>query len=261
MRGLDLISRAVRRTLDVSAWEWATVTDDSPLRVQLDGESAPLDMTVSTSSLVANLAIGDRVWCQLVSNPNPQRSHRRVVIHGRQGGQLIAADTVTNAMLAEVATDTFKGRDTAGTGNPEDLSIATARTMLGTARMGCALRRVATQTFNDSTVTTVSWDTQDEDTDGLWSSGSTVTIPADGIWAISYTLWGGGTATGRGLASIIISGITLPHRSAFQAGEQYCTVTAVKRLSASTTFTCEAYADMAGNSTLTASLDCYRMSV
>ncbi len=38
--------------------------------------------------------------------------------------------TVTNAKLANMATATFKGRNTAGTGSPEDLSVATARTML-----------------------------------------------------------------------------------------------------------------------------------
>lgn len=37
---------------------------------------------------------------------------------------------VTNAKLANMATQTFKGRNTAGTGVPEDLSVATVRTML-----------------------------------------------------------------------------------------------------------------------------------
>jgi hypothetical protein len=40
-------------------------------------------------------------------------------------------DGVTNAKLANVATQTFRGRNTAGTGDPEDLSVATAKTMLG----------------------------------------------------------------------------------------------------------------------------------
>ena len=42
----------------------------------------------------------------------------------------IANDAVTNAKLANMATATFKGRNTAGTGDPEDLSTATAKTML-----------------------------------------------------------------------------------------------------------------------------------
>ena len=39
-------------------------------------------------------------------------------------------DTVTNAKLAEVATATIKGRVTAGTGNPEDLSATQATSIL-----------------------------------------------------------------------------------------------------------------------------------
>lgn len=42
----------------------------------------------------------------------------------------IAAGVVTNSMLADVATATFKGRTTAGTGSPEDLSVAQAKTLL-----------------------------------------------------------------------------------------------------------------------------------
>lgn len=42
----------------------------------------------------------------------------------------IAAQAVTNAKLANVATATFKGRTTSGTGSPEDLTVAQAKTML-----------------------------------------------------------------------------------------------------------------------------------
>jgi hypothetical protein len=43
----------------------------------------------------------------------------------------LANNAVTNAKLAQVATQTFRGRNTAGTGNVEDLSVATVKTMLG----------------------------------------------------------------------------------------------------------------------------------
>lgn len=43
----------------------------------------------------------------------------------------IANGVVTNAKAANMATATFKGRNTAGTGSPEDLSVATAQSMLG----------------------------------------------------------------------------------------------------------------------------------
>lgn len=42
----------------------------------------------------------------------------------------IAADAVTNAKLANVATATFKGRTTGGTGDPEDLTVSQAKTLL-----------------------------------------------------------------------------------------------------------------------------------
>jgi hypothetical protein len=43
----------------------------------------------------------------------------------------IANDAVTNAKLANMATETIKGRTTAGTGDPEDLTPAQARTVIG----------------------------------------------------------------------------------------------------------------------------------
>jgi hypothetical protein len=43
----------------------------------------------------------------------------------------IANDAVTNAKLANMETATIKGRTTAGTGDPEDLTASQARTVLG----------------------------------------------------------------------------------------------------------------------------------
>lgn len=45
----------------------------------------------------------------------------------------IANNAVTNAKAADMATSTIKGRVTAGTGDPEDLTAAQARTVLGIA--------------------------------------------------------------------------------------------------------------------------------
>lgn len=44
--------------------------------------------------------------------------------------QTIANDAVTNAKMANMATQTIKGRTTAGTGDPEDLTVTEVNTML-----------------------------------------------------------------------------------------------------------------------------------
>lgn len=48
----------------------------------------------------------------------------------------IAADAVTNAKLANMATATIKGRATAGTGDPEDLTATQATALLDTFTSG-----------------------------------------------------------------------------------------------------------------------------
>ena len=97
MRGLPLLSRAAGAHEHLSTWAWATVTDDSPLRVQLDGEAAPLDVTPDT--LVSGLAVDDRVWVQLVTNDNPTRRYHRLVVLGRSGGQAMGGWTEWNPTL------------------------------------------------------------------------------------------------------------------------------------------------------------------
>ena len=48
----------------------------------------------------------------------------------------IAANAVTNTKLAQVATATFKGRTTAGTGDPEDLTVTQATALLNAFTSG-----------------------------------------------------------------------------------------------------------------------------
>lgn len=48
----------------------------------------------------------------------------------------IADDQVTNAKLANMSTSTFKGRITAGSGDPEDLSAANAATIISSVNVG-----------------------------------------------------------------------------------------------------------------------------
>ena len=55
----------------------------------------------------------------------------------------IANDTVTNAKLANMATATIKGRTTAGTGDPEDLTAAEALALIGAATPASVSAQIA----------------------------------------------------------------------------------------------------------------------
>ena len=69
---------------DAGSRTWATVTDDSPLRIQIDGESDSLDFTPDT--LVGGLQVDDRVWVEFATNGNPTFRARRALILGTVGG-------------------------------------------------------------------------------------------------------------------------------------------------------------------------------
>lgn len=59
-----------------STFRWATVTDDAPLTIRLDGETDSLPLV--PDNLAGSLAVADRVWVQLFG--------RRVLILGKAGG-------------------------------------------------------------------------------------------------------------------------------------------------------------------------------
>ena len=64
------------REAPTSSFRWATVTQASPLRVRLDGDTLALPITPDT--LVAGLAINNRVWCQIYG--------RRLILLGKAQG-------------------------------------------------------------------------------------------------------------------------------------------------------------------------------
>lgn len=81
------------------------------------------DLTASEVRELLNVADGANNYV----HPN----HTGDVTSTGDGATTIGNNKVTNAKLATVATKTFKGRNSASTGNVEDLSVSTVKSMLG----------------------------------------------------------------------------------------------------------------------------------
>lgn len=180
----------------------------------------------------------------------------------------IADANVTNAKLADMAASTIKGRITS-TGVPTDLSVSQVNTMLSLQRMGCHLYRSG-QTLPDATLTVVTWNSELEDTDGLFSSGTTITIPSggDGLWSIScmarcLSNIAGSAARGFTTINITRGGAAMqPIRDSWTSGEAFGCAAITLPLAAGDSFTCDIFADMAtSSSTLECRLFCYRVAV
>lgn len=78
---------------------WGTVTGVSPLRVQLDGDTAELPITPGSLVDPLSLAVDDRVRCEL--------SRNKVVVHGRSvGAGEVRTVSYTTSSLANGATET-----------------------------------------------------------------------------------------------------------------------------------------------------------
>jgi hypothetical protein len=135
-------------------------------------------------------------------------------------------------------------------------------------RGGVQLRRAANQSVANITVTPVSWDTQDEDIGGFWTSGTTVTVPAgyDGIYAITFRCVGGMIAATRNFAEIIvtssITGITGEYRfpsSSPAAGEGRMVAVYSGPLAAADSFVCNIYQSTGSAQNNTALVVCYKL--
>lgn len=82
----------------------------------------------------------------LYTHPN----HSGDVTSAGDGAQTIAANAVTNAKLAQMATKTYKGRTSALTGNAEDVAVATLKTDLDLSNTNSG-----DQTFFDARIQSV----------------------------------------------------------------------------------------------------------
>lgn len=66
----------------------------------------------------------------------------------------IADEAITNAKLADMTQNTIKGRKTASTGVPEDISLADAKTMLGIIKITVGTTEPSTPATGDLWVDT-----------------------------------------------------------------------------------------------------------
>lgn len=73
-------------------FRWATVTDDDPLRIRLDGDVDELPFEPESLVDPLLLTVADRVRCEI--------SRSRVVVHGRSGGDARIGPIQTNLDLA-----------------------------------------------------------------------------------------------------------------------------------------------------------------
>lgn len=71
MKNLDLLIPK-ENPAPKDSYSWATITQSTPLRIRIDGESEPLDLT--PDSLTSDVTVGKRVWCQFHG--------RRVIVIG-----------------------------------------------------------------------------------------------------------------------------------------------------------------------------------
>lgn len=91
------------------------------------------DIPVATGSSAGVMSMADKAKLDGIAagaNNYTHPNHSGDVTSVADGATTIANDVVTNAKLANVATGTIKGRVTAATGDPEDLSPEQVRTLI-----------------------------------------------------------------------------------------------------------------------------------
>ena len=117
---------AVKFVLTAQMWQAlvnAVIALETKLGIGVD--------TVANGEFLAGAGAGVSGFRVLVSGDIPSLDTAKITT-GTFGTSRIANDAITNALLNNVPTATFKGRTTAGTGDPEDLTVAQATALLNT---------------------------------------------------------------------------------------------------------------------------------
>lgn len=144
MNDLDLL---LPREFDRDKLKWATVTDDTPLTIRLDGDPAPMLGTPDTC--VAGLAVADRVMVALLVNDDPAFKARRAVVLCKAGGndhedrivtlEEDAAEHETRIDALEAPLFLFDTQNTSGT----TTSTGYTSTLSGGGAAACGIAFVA----------------------------------------------------------------------------------------------------------------------
>jgi len=95
------------------------------------GEDKIRDATSTQDGLMTSAYAGKLDGVAANANNYTHPNHSGDVTSVGDGATTIANDAVTNQKLANVSTNTIKGRATAGTGDPEDLSASQALSVIG----------------------------------------------------------------------------------------------------------------------------------
>lgn len=126
----DLTATQVRTLLNVAdgataGADWSVNLTNIPANITSWAGIAPTTKQNTLTSSTSNTISGTEVQRAALTGD--------VTAAANSNATTIANDAVTNAKLANVATATIKGRATAGTGDPEDLTAAQVRTLINVA--------------------------------------------------------------------------------------------------------------------------------
>ena len=131
-------------------------------------------------------------------------------------------------------------------------------------RHGVRLHKTASS-VGTASVTAISWSDEREDTDGYWSSGTTVTIPAGMAGVYGITFVSTGVLTGRSFLEVIatstLTDIAPRWRSYIEPNEDIDTATVVTPLAVGDSFLCNVFHGTGSSVTFESWLSAYRISV
>jgi hypothetical protein len=174
-------------------------------------------------------------------------------------------DVLVTSMSGAVATVVRGYRSTTGVPHRSGAKVRLAGGE--SRRIGCRLRRALGQSVAPATLTNISWDTEDEDTDGFHSTGATITIPAglDGLYDVTIRA-NTSTLVGRTLIRLVpsssIAGMPTLFRTLIPTSEtDWSLSVAGIPLVAGDTFVVQVYHSNSGNLSWFAWMSCYRQGV